>query len=55
MWAERIVQSALARQLVDTGLATGADLQRIAAAWRSWAAEPDGWFAILHGEIIARA
>jgi SAM-dependent methyltransferase len=55
MWAERIVRSALARQLLDSGLATDADLQRIAAAWRSWADEPDGWFAILHGEIIARA
>jgi SAM-dependent methyltransferase len=55
MWADRIVRSTLAGQLVGSGLATDADLHRIAAAWRSWAAEPDGWFAILHGEIIARA
>jgi hypothetical protein len=53
MWAERIVRSALARQLVDTGLAAEGDLRRISAAWRSWAAEPDGWFAVPHGEILA--
>ena len=34
---------------------TRAGLDRIAAAWRQWSAEPDGWFAILHGEILCRA
>ena len=29
--------------------------QRIAAAWREWAADDDGWFLMPHGEIIARA
>ena len=28
---------------------------RIAAAWRTWASDPDAWFAVLHGEILARA
>jgi SAM-dependent methyltransferase len=55
MWAARIQESALARQLVSSGLATEADLRRIATAWREWAADPDAWFAILHGEIIGRA
>lgn len=55
MWADRIVDSALARQAVDTGVATMADLQRIAAGWRRWAAAEDGWFSVLHGEIVARA
>jgi hypothetical protein len=51
----RIVESALARQLVDAGMATTADLNEISSAWREWAAAPDGWLAIPHGEIIGRA
>ena len=34
--------------------ATPAELGRIADAWRSWAVEPDGWFSVLHGEIVCR-
>jgi ubiquinone/menaquinone biosynthesis C-methylase UbiE len=55
MWADRILQSALARQLVDSGLATTAELEEISSAWRTWAAAPDGWLAIPHGEILCRA
>jgi hypothetical protein len=55
MWAERIVASDLARQLVDSGAASRADLDRIAAAWRAWAADEDGWLSLLHGEIRCRA
>jgi SAM-dependent methyltransferase len=54
MWADRIVESALARQLVDTGMATAAELADIAAAWRQWADAPDGWIGIPHGEILCR-
>lgn len=54
MWAERILESALSRQLVDSGLATAADLHRISRAWRSWADAEDGWISLVHGEIIAR-
>jgi ubiquinone/menaquinone biosynthesis C-methylase UbiE len=55
MWADRILQSTLARQLVDSGLATAAELTEISSAWRAWAAAPDGWLAIPHGEILCRA
>jgi SAM-dependent methyltransferase len=55
MWADRIVESALARQLVDDGLATTADLQRISLAWRTWSDADDGWYLVPHGEILARA
>jgi SAM-dependent methyltransferase len=54
MWADRILESALARQVVETDLATGDDLRRISAGWRRWAEDPDGWFAVVHGEIVAR-
>ncbi|MFB7665232.1 methyltransferase domain-containing protein [Kitasatospora sp. NPDC056138] len=54
MWADRTVGSALAESATTRGYAEPADLERIAAGWRSWAAEPDGWFAVLHGEVLAR-
>jgi ubiquinone/menaquinone biosynthesis C-methylase UbiE len=55
MWADRIVESALARQLIESGMATTAQLYEISSAWREWAAAPDGWLAIPHGEILCRA
>jgi SAM-dependent methyltransferase len=55
MWADRIVESDLAGQLLAAGEATPADLRRIADGWREWAAAPDGWIVIQHGEILCRA
>lgn len=55
MWAERIVSSALARQLQESGLAIETDLHRIAQGWRSWIQAEDGWFSVLHGELLCRA
>ncbi len=55
MWADRIVHSRIARDLLEMGLATAVQLDEIAAAWHAWAADPDGWIAIPHGEIICRA
>lgn len=55
MWADRILSSALADQLLDEGLSTREELERISAAWRTWTDDPDGWFTILHGEILATA
>ena len=52
MWAERILHSGVARELLRLGLATPAQLEEISAAWRAWAAAPDGWLAIPHGEIV---
>jgi hypothetical protein len=28
------------------------DLEEVAAAWRQWAADPDGWISVLHGELL---
>jgi ubiquinone/menaquinone biosynthesis C-methylase UbiE len=55
MWAERIVNSDLARQAVATGAATAAELQRLSGGWRVWTGAEDGWFSVLHGEILCRA
>lgn len=53
MWADRILSSAIAEQLVASGAASRDDLRRISDGWRTWAAAPDGWFVVLHGEILA--
>ncbi|GFJ88808.1 class I SAM-dependent methyltransferase [Phytohabitans rumicis] len=53
MWADRIVGSAIAGQALDAGYGA-ADLERISAAWREWGADEDGWFAVLHGEVLCR-
>ncbi|MFA7324949.1 MAG: methyltransferase domain-containing protein [Candidatus Nanopelagicales bacterium] len=52
MWADRITESAVATQLIDMDAATDAELASVAAGWRSWAADPDGWISVLHGEIL---
>ncbi|MEU3496336.1 methyltransferase domain-containing protein [Kitasatospora cineracea] len=53
-WAERTVRSKTAATAVAEGLATPADLERIAAGWARWGADPDAWFAVLHGELLYR-
>ncbi len=55
MWADRIRTSAMARQALESGFADEATLARLADGWRSWAAAPDGWFSVLHGEILCVA
>jgi SAM-dependent methyltransferase len=52
MWAERITESPLARQLVDSDQATDDELRRIGEAWRRWAATPDAVFVVVHTEIL---
>ncbi|MCE7006311.1 class I SAM-dependent methyltransferase [Kibdelosporangium philippinense] len=54
MWADRILQTAIAEQAEAYGYATRSDLQRISDGWREWADLADGWFSLLHGEIICR-
>ena len=55
LWADRIVSSDIAQRLVDNQLASTEELAEISQAWRRWAENPDGWFSVLHGEILARA
>ncbi|HXM57325.1 MAG TPA: methyltransferase domain-containing protein [Candidatus Dormibacteraeota bacterium] len=54
-WAARVTESSLARQAVDHGLAATDELRELAAGWQRWAASPDGWFTVLHGEVVATA
>jgi cyclopropane fatty-acyl-phospholipid synthase-like methyltransferase len=43
-----------AEQLRAQGLASDDELAAIAAAWRRWAAAHDGWFTVVHGEVLCR-
>jgi SAM-dependent methyltransferase len=54
LWAERMTESALGQRAVELGIVGAEQLGEIAAAWRGWADQPDGWFGLLHGEIICR-
>ncbi|HEX5568786.1 MAG TPA: class I SAM-dependent methyltransferase [Streptomyces sp.] len=54
LWAERTVASSYASLAVGGGHATEDDLERIAAAWRDWGGREDGWFSVLHGEVLCR-
>jgi ubiquinone/menaquinone biosynthesis C-methylase UbiE len=51
-WAARSVESDFARQALELGLATEDRLLEIAAGWRAWVGREDGWFAVLHGEVL---
>jgi ubiquinone/menaquinone biosynthesis C-methylase UbiE len=54
MQADRVVESRIAELAVQTGRADPAQLQEMADAWREWAGCEDGWFAVLHGELLCR-
>lgn len=56
-WGESQAQRYAGEKFAEQALAAGAsqaDLDRIAAAWRTWGGSPEGWFALLHGEVLAR-
>lgn len=53
LWADRVENSAFADQAIKYGLADRGELRAIAGAWRVWATQVDGYFAVLHGEVLA--
>lgn len=55
LWAERCVGSNFAVQAKESGLADEVGLEQLAQEWLRWAEEPAGWFAVLNGEVLARA
>ena len=54
LWADRTVASSYAGVATEGGHATTGQLDAVAEAWREWGKREDGWFAVLHGEILAR-
>jgi SAM-dependent methyltransferase len=51
LWSDRIRSDPLHRRLVEDG-ADDAELDDMVAAWSTWALDPGGWFAVLHGEVL---
>jgi len=52
-WAGRVREPRFREQAAEIGLGDH-DLARIAQGWRRWGADPDAWFTITHGELLAR-
>lgn len=52
MWAERVTDSSIARQLLETGMATREEVLELRAGWTTWANDPDGYLSIPHTEIL---
>ncbi len=48
LWAERRLQETGGKDVYEE------DRPEIIEAFTRWAAEPDGWFAFIHGEVLAR-
>jgi len=49
--ADRVEQSDFHRQLLEAGY-DEEQVAAMAAGWRTWAAEPDAYFAMVHGELL---
>ncbi|KAL9028254.1 MAG: hypothetical protein Q9196_003352 [Gyalolechia fulgens] len=54
VWSDRILHSPWAKSVLEGGHATQSDLDRLAEAWRTWGATEDGWYGIMHGEVLCR-
>jgi len=54
LWADRVRFSSFADQALEYELSNPSELESLADAWRQWAEKPDGFFAVLHCEVLAR-
>ncbi|KAL9607982.1 MAG: hypothetical protein Q9167_007154 [Letrouitia subvulpina] len=54
VWVGRCIESAFAKSVVEKGHATENELSQIVKAWRDWGSKTDGWYAIMHGEVLCR-
>lgn len=54
LWADRVVASAFAEQALRYGLSDEAELRTLSAGFREWALNDDGFFVLLHVEVLAR-
>ena len=54
LWADRVVESAFAEQAQEYGFADRDELADLSTAFREWAGHGDGWFVLVHAEVLAR-
>jgi len=50
--AARTTGSGFATVAVEGGHATKEELEDIAKGWKDWVEDEDGWFGVMHGEIL---
>lgn len=55
LWAQRCTESNFAVQAKESALADDVALEQLAQGWQDWAESADGWFTIVHGEVLVRA
>jgi ubiquinone/menaquinone biosynthesis C-methylase UbiE len=55
LWADRVQESEFARQGLEFGLTTPAELNEIAAAFLEWSEKPAADFIVVHDEVLAYA
>lgn len=48
----RVTNSGFAAIAVQGGYATKEELEDIAKGWKDWVDDEDGWFVVMHGEIL---
>ncbi|WP_369274413.1 methyltransferase domain-containing protein [Streptomyces sp. R11] len=54
LWADRTLASAYAERATEGGHASAEQLRAVSEAWQEWGCHDDGWFSVLHGEILCR-
>ncbi|PKY05701.1 putative ubiE/COQ5 methyltransferase [Aspergillus campestris IBT 28561] len=50
--AERTQSSGFTTMVLGGGWATAQELESMARGWREWVVDEQGWFGVLHGEIV---
>ncbi|KAL4804055.1 S-adenosyl-L-methionine-dependent methyltransferase [Aspergillus unguis] len=50
--AKRMKSSGLSEGAISGGFATKEELEGIARGWREWVADEEGWFGVMHGQIL---
>lgn len=53
LWADRVRSSGFAVQAREHELTDAGEQEQLAAAFRRWSEDPDGWFVVVHGEVLA--
>lgn len=54
LWASRLRQARMGRDLIREGMATKEEVEALATAFDRWAEADEPFFAFLHGEVLAR-
>ena len=55
LWIDRLRYSSFGTLAVSQGFTDEAGLEEMIVAWEDWARDGDGWFVVVHSEILARA